>query len=66
MTDESRVQLEPDTGIGAGAEESRRPAWLRIVGLLASDVAIGALLGAMIIATLLFSSGASKFVYIDF
>jgi hypothetical protein len=66
MTDEARAQTDGDTSVPAGAEESRRPAWLRVVGLLASDIAIGALLGAMIIATLLFSSGASKFVYIDF
>ncbi len=66
MTDEVHGQMDAETGSQVGAEESPRPAWLRLVGLLASDVAIGVLLGAMIIVTLLFSSGASKFVYIDF
>ncbi len=47
-------------------ERRRVPAWLRMAGLLTSDVAIGVLLAALVIATLLFSSGASKFVYIDF
>jgi hypothetical protein len=44
----------------------RAPAWVRMAGLLASDVAVGALLAALIMATLLFSTGVSKFVYIDF
>lgn len=36
------------------------------VAPFAADVAIGVLVAAMILATLLFSSGVSKFVYIDF
>ena len=44
----------------------KKPVWLRLVGLVAGDVAIGVLLAVMIIVTLLFNSGASRFVYIDF
>jgi hypothetical protein len=66
VTDDVRGQMDAEISSPVGAEESPRPAWVRLVGLLASDVAIGVLLGVMIIVTLLFSSGASKFVYIDF
>ncbi len=46
--------------------EQARPAWVRLLGLLASDVAVGLILALLVIATLLFASGISKFVYIDF
>ncbi len=60
MTDDVR------TDIPAESTDGPRPAWLRLLGLLATDVGIGVLLGVMIVVTLLFSSGVSKFVYIDF
>ena len=66
MNDEAHTEARIDTPTQTPAEKQPRPAWLRVVGLLATDVGVGVLLAAMIIATLLFSSGASKFVYIDF
>ncbi len=50
------------------SDENRndRPAWMRLALLIGGDVAIGVLLAVIVVVTLLFSSGASKFVYIDF
>ena len=64
--DDATASTAVDTPIAEQDEAARRPAWLRLATLLAGDVAIGVLLGVMIIVTLLFSSGVSKFVYIDF
>ena len=41
----------------------RRPSTL---GALASDVFVGLLLAALVVVTMLFASGISRFVYIDF
>ncbi len=66
MTDETPTEARVETPTETPAEKHSGPAWLRVAGLVATDVGIGVLLAVMIIVTLLFSSGASKFVYIDF
>jgi hypothetical protein len=65
MSDAARTELSADIPAEAPSQPVR-PAWARLAGVLATDVGIGVVLAALLIATLLFSSGASKFVYIDF
>ena len=61
MSDADR-NIQSKRAYGEGADRAR-PSRLRA---LASDVFVGLLLAALVVVTMLFASGISRFVYIDF
>jgi hypothetical protein len=65
MSDTLRTEILTENSVEPPAKPERS-ARLRLAGMLATDVGIGVLLAVLLITTLLFSSGASRFVYVDF